>query len=72
MEAARTLINLANLNAHIDVPVIHKAGRGMAFTYDLVYDSSVWTPVTVGSTTTRQPTANWGWGASTQLETGYN
>ena len=64
-------VNLANLNAHIDVPVFHKGGRGMAFTYDLVYDSSVWTPVTVGTTTTWQPTTNWGWGASTQTQTGY-
>jgi RHS repeat-associated protein len=64
-------INLANLNAHIDVPVLQKAGRGMSFTYDLIYDSSVWSPVSVGSTKTWQPTTNWGWGVSTQLEIGY-
>ena len=64
-------IDVANLNAHLSIPVVNKAGRGMAFSYNLVYDSSVWTPVTVGSTTTWQPTTNWGWGGSTQLATGY-
>jgi RHS repeat-associated protein len=63
-------INLANLNAHIDVPVLWKAGRGMPFTYDLTYDSSIWTPVTSGTTKVWQPAENWGWGASTQVEVG--
>jgi len=30
------VINLANLNAHIAIPVVHKAGRGTDFTYDLL------------------------------------
>jgi RHS repeat-associated protein len=64
------VINLANLNGHLTVPVLSKAGRGMPFTYNLIYDSSVWTPVTSGSTTTWQPVANWGWGATTQVATG--
>jgi hypothetical protein len=55
------VINLANLNSHISVPVLHKAGRGTNFTYDLSYDSSVWYPVTSGSTTSWQPVYNWGW-----------
>lgn len=38
-------VNLGNLNVHFAIPVVHKAGRGMAFTYDLSYDSSVWTVV---------------------------
>ena len=57
-------VNLGNLNVHFSVPVVHKAGRGMPFTYDLSYDSSIWTPVTSGSTTTWQPTFNWGWMAA--------
>ena len=42
------VINLGNLNAHLDVPVLNKAGRGMPFTYDLTYDTSVWVPITSG------------------------
>jgi len=65
------VINLANLNSHLSVPVINKAGRGTAFTYNLAYDSSIWTPVASGSTKTWQPTANWGWAGQTQITTGY-
>jgi len=37
------IIDLANLNSHLDISVINKPGRGgMNFTYDLNYDSSVW------------------------------
>src|SRR5713226_6561704 len=44
------IINLADLNSHITVPVLHKSGRsGFNFTYDLSYDTSVWTKVTSGS-----------------------
>lgn len=65
------VINLANLNAHFSVPVINKAGRGMPFAYNITYDSSVWYPVTSGSTTSWQPILNWGWAGSTQTATGY-
>ena len=54
------VINLANLNAHITIPVLHKAGRGTNFTYDLSFDSSVWYPVTSGGTTSWQAVGNWG------------
>jgi len=40
-------INLGNLNTHFAVPVLHKAGRGVPFTYDLDYDGSIWVPVTM-------------------------
>ncbi len=60
------VINLGNLNAHLTIPVLHKPGRGTNFTYDLAYDSSVWYPVTSGSTTSWQPVANWGWGIVSQ------
>ena len=36
-------VNLGNLNVHFSIPILHKAGRGMPFNYDLSYDSSVWT-----------------------------
>jgi RHS repeat-associated protein len=65
------VINLANLNSHITVPVLNKAGRGTNFTYDLSYDASVWYPVTSGSTTSWQPVFNWGWNVQTAVATGY-
>ena len=43
------------------IPVLHKAGRGVPFTFDLSYDSSIWYQGTVNGTTQRVPTANWGW-----------
>ena len=64
------VINLGNLNAHLTIPVIHKSGRGLNFTYDLTYDSSIWYPVTSGGTTTWQPVGNWGWRGVTEAETG--
>ncbi|MGA8221584.1 MAG: hypothetical protein WB780_08005 [Candidatus Acidiferrales bacterium] len=65
------VLNLANLNAHFTLPVLNKAGRGMPFTYNLAYDTSVWTPVVSGSTMIWQPASNWGWGAVTQVAMGY-
>ncbi len=65
------VINLANLNSHIDVPIMNKPGRGMAFTYDMVYDSSVWYPVGVSGSQTWQPVWNWGWVGQTQAATGF-
>jgi RHS repeat-associated protein len=59
-------INIANLNSHLQIPVIHRAGRGVPLDYDLSYDSSVWTVVTVGSTKSWTPATNWGWGGALQ------
>src|SRR5437899_2791405 len=56
------VINLANLNSHITIPVRHKAGRGINFDYDLKNDSSVWYPLNSGGSTSWQPAfAQWGW-----------
>jgi len=65
------VVNLGNLNVHFAVPVLHKAGRGQSFTYDLSYDNSVWYPVTTGGTTTWTPVTNWGWRGQTEVATGY-
>jgi RHS repeat-associated protein len=66
------VINLANLNSHITIPVFHKPGRGgMNFTFDLTYDTSVWYPVTSGSTKTWTPVGNWGWSSISQAVAGY-
>src|ERR1700693_1453063 len=64
-------VNLGNLNVHFAIPVLHKAGRGMAFTYDLSYDSSIWTPVTNSGVTQWTPATNWGWRGATEARTGY-
>src|SRR5882724_2723878 len=64
------VINLANLNSHIAIPVLHKPGRGTNFDFDLVHDSSVWTPVTSSGVTSWQPASNWGW-ASSEVAIGY-
>jgi hypothetical protein len=65
------VINLGSLNAHLDVPVLNKVGRGMPFTYDLTYDTSVWVPISSGGVTSWNPVFNWGWIAQTQIKTGY-
>jgi RHS repeat-associated protein len=52
-------INLANLNVHLTVPVIHKAGRGADFKYDLNYDSAVWGTAVVNGTPTWQIVNGW-------------
>ena len=54
-------VNLGNLNVHFVIPVLHKAGRGMPFNFDLSYDSSVWRPVTVSGVQYWTPAPNWGW-----------
>jgi len=64
-------VNLGNLNVHFAIPVLNKAGRGTAFSYNVSYDSSVWTPVVSSGTTSWQPVNNWGWAGVTQVATGY-
>ena len=61
-------VNLGNLNVHFSVPVLHKAGRGIPFAYDLNYDSSIYRPVVSDGTTSWQPSSKagsygsyWGW-----------
>src|SRR2546425_5234397 len=61
------IINNANLNVHIAVPVRVKVGRGMPFSYALSYDTSVWYPV--GSVW--NPVSNWGWRGVTGVVLGY-
>jgi hypothetical protein len=65
------VINLANLNSHITIPVLHKPGRGMNFTYDLSYDTSVWTPLGSSGNHVWTPVYNWGWRGQTEIATGY-
>jgi hypothetical protein len=64
-------INLGNLNVHFVVPILNKAGRGMPFSYNLSYDSSVWYPVGSVGSQNWTPVFNWGWMAQTAVHTGY-
>jgi hypothetical protein len=63
-------INLANLNAHLMIPVLDKAGRGLRFTFDLSYDSSVWVPVTSSGTKSWQNSTATTWGWTTSIPKG--
>jgi len=65
------VVNLGNLNVHFAVPILHKAGRGVDFAYDLSYDSSVWYPVVSNGNTSWQPVLNWGWRGPTETTSGY-
>jgi RHS repeat-associated protein len=64
------IINLANLNTHIAIPILSKSGRGLPFTFNLTHDSSVWYPVTASGSTSWQPVPNWGWSGS-EAKIGY-
>src|SRR5713101_819232 len=53
------IVNLANLNVHLSIPVVQKPGRGLDFHYVLNYDSTVWTHAYPYGAWT--PAPNWGW-----------
>ncbi len=67
------VIDLGNLNAHFEVPVVSRPGRGMSFSYTLNYDSSIWYPIGASwqpVSTGSQP-SNWGWSGRSEAITGY-
>src|SRR3989454_4235127 len=63
-------VNLANSNAHFSIPVFSRPGRGVPFSYNLTYDTSVWYPVGVSGNQTWTPMQNWGWLAKPAVATG--
>jgi RHS repeat-associated protein len=65
------IVNLGNLNVHLNVPVYSRAGRGMPLTYSLGYDTSVWSPVNSSGSHVWTPASNWGWTSSTASVTGH-
>jgi RHS repeat-associated protein len=58
------VVNLANLNVHLSVPVFSRPGRGLPFNFYLTYDNSIWYPVTTSGTTTWTSVAGIGWSGS--------
>jgi RHS repeat-associated protein len=60
------VIDLANLNTHIAIPVLSKAGRGMPFNYIIQYESSIWQPVTSSGSTSWEPTNSGAFGFTFQ------
>jgi RHS repeat-associated protein len=50
-------VNLGNLDVHLSIPLVHKAGRGMDFNLALNYDSTIWESKTGG--TIANPTYTW-------------
>lgn len=65
------IVNLGNLNVHLNVPIYSRAGRGTPFTYSLGYDTSIWSPVNSSGTRVWTPASNWGWTSSTASVTGH-
>jgi RHS repeat-associated protein len=64
-------INVGNLNVHLSIPVVNRAGRGLPFWYNLSYDASVWYPSTVSGSQTWTPVQAFGWRGDTEILTGY-
>ena len=56
------VIDNANLNVQITIPVFHRAGRSLNFDFNLVYQSSIWGPLTATGAHAWTPSSNWGWG----------
>jgi hypothetical protein len=65
------VINLSNLNTRITIPILHKPGRGINFTYDLTLDSSVWYPVGAPGSQVWTHDSSWGWSPQTTAAVGY-
>src|SRR4051812_32460981 len=66
-------IDLSNGNLHIEIPIYNSPQRGkIPFSGRLVYDSRIWQPVTVGGSTSWQPTnaGTGGWRYVTTADTG--
>ena len=47
-------IDRGSLNVHFDIPVVTKPGRGIGFSYRLVYDGLVWSPADASGLPTGQ------------------
>ena len=64
-------INLSALNIHVDIPVMGKPGRGLAFTYILSFDNSFWSALNINGTQTWEPAGSFGWRGISEVFSGY-
>jgi len=53
-------VNLGNLNVHLEIPIVNKAGRGESFRYTIVYDGLIWSAVGATGSQYWQPDSGWG------------
>jgi RHS repeat-associated protein len=65
------VVNNASLNAHLSVPVVGEAGRGLPFSNTLTYDSSIWYPTGTSGSQYWAQLPNWGWRGIVDGSTGY-
>ena len=61
------VIDPANLNIHLAIPIFSRPGRGIPFSYSLGYDSTIWQAV--GGAW--HPAPGWGWTAQSAAAAGY-
>jgi RHS repeat-associated protein len=59
------VINLGNLNVHLEFPVFSRPGRGVSFSYKLKYDSSIWSLAGTAPSQSWVPASNSGWSNQT-------
>jgi RHS repeat-associated protein len=64
------VVDLGNLNVHLSIPIVTKAGRGGSFSYNLGYDTSVLGPGHYTSGVAWNQAFNNGWTGPTQIRTG--
>ena len=67
---SQDIVNNANRNVHITVPVVGRAGRGIPFSVALGYDNSIWAPTDGNFNNVWTPLLGWGWRAQSQAEYG--
>ena len=53
-------IDRGSLNVHFAIPVVTKPGRGIGFSYQLVYDGLVWSPANAAGVATWTPAPGFG------------
>jgi RHS repeat-associated protein len=68
-------VNVRNGNLHISIPILSKAGRGLPFSYNLSYDSTIWQPADPDfhddGPTNWVPASNYGWTLGSASVYGY-
>jgi YD repeat-containing protein len=53
-------INIGNLNTHFEIPIVNKQGRGLPFSYSLVYEGLIWSSTGSVGNNVWQADGTWG------------